>query len=207
MTKTKIIGLTGQTGAGKTLVCDMLTGRGFRVINCDEVARKVVEKGSRCLMDLTIEFGMGILNADSTLNRKALGEIVFSDRARKKRMEQIIFPHITEEIFAMVERLRESGEPAVFLDAPTLIESGIDKSCDKVVSVIAPPEDRFLRIVRRDRLSTEEAGRRMSAQQDDSFYTSASDFVIENGGEMAELTIKILEMLDAVGLSLPGEKG
>jgi len=196
MSKTKIIGLTGQTGAGKTVVCDMLTERGYKVINCDEVARSVVEKGRRCLMDLTIEFGTDILNGDGTLNRKKLGEMVFSDKTRKKQMEKIIFPHITREIDEMCDKLRESGEAAIFLDAPTLIESGVNKSCDKVVSVIAPPEDRFMRIVRRDGLTAEEAGRRMSAQHDDGYYTSASDFVIQNGGGMDDLTLKVLEMLD-----------
>ncbi|MDR2933118.1 MAG: dephospho-CoA kinase, partial [Oscillospiraceae bacterium] len=114
---------------------------------------------------------------------------------------------IQEEIFATVKKLRESGEQVVFLDAPTLIESGTDAYCDKVVSVTAPAEDRFVRIVRRDNLTAEEAGRRMDAQHDDEFYASRSDFVIRNDGSMTDLRLRVMEMLNAVGVVLPGDGG
>jgi dephospho-CoA kinase len=202
---TKIVGLTGQTGAGKSLVSTMLADRGYRVIDCDAVARQVVEKGKGCLLDLTIEFGTEILLPDGTLNRKALGAIVFSDKQKQKRLGQITYPYIQEEIFRLTEHYRQSGEAVVFLDAPTLIESGTDAYCDKIVSVIAPPEERFLRIVRRDNLTTEEAERRMNAQQADEFYTSRSDFVIRNTGDMTDLRVTMMEMLGNIGVSLPGE--
>jgi dephospho-CoA kinase len=203
--KTIIIGLTGQTGAGKSVVSDMLRERGLPVIDCDEVARTVVEKGKRCLLDLTIEFGIEILNTDGTLNRRKLGSIVFGDAAKQKRLGEITFPYIQEEIFAVIDKLRRSGEQAVFLDAPTLIESGIHRRCDKVVSVIASAEERFLRIVRRDGLTAEEAGQRMSAQREDAFYIKHSNFVIRNEGNMTELRVQVMEMLGAVGAKLPGE--
>ncbi|MCL2057222.1 MAG: dephospho-CoA kinase [Oscillospiraceae bacterium] len=187
MGKIKIIGLTGQTGAGKSTVCDLLRKQGHHVIDCDLAARAVTEKGGRCLADIAAAFGGDILNADGTLNRAKLGKIVFSDSAEKKRLEQIIFPYITEKIFAEIERLRESGAEAVFLDAPTLIESRLYKSCDTVISVTAPQETRFRRIVLRDGLDEDAARRRMSAQHSDDFYTSASDIVIENSGDEPEI--------------------
>jgi dephospho-CoA kinase len=202
---TKIVGLTGQTGAGKSLVSAMLTERGYRVIDCDAVARQVVEKGKECLLDLTIEFGTEILLPDGTLNRKKLGAIVFSDKQQQKRLGQITYPYIQEEILRLTERYRQSGEAVVFLDAPTLIESGTDAYCDKIVSVIAPPEERFLRIVRRDNLTAAEAERRMNAQQADDFYTSRSDFVIRNAGDMTTLRVTVMEMLAKIGVPLPGE--
>lgn len=204
--KTAIVGLTGQTGAGKSIVSGMLRDRGFRVIDCDVVARQVVEKGKGCLLDLSIEFGIEILNSDGTLNRKKLGGMVFGDKERQRALNRITFPYIQEEIFKVVERYAAAGEKAVFLDAPTLIESGTHKDCHKVVSVIAKPEERFIRIVRRDGLSTEEANQRMSAQHSDEFYTENSDFVIENNGDMAELRVKVMEMLDAIGVDLPEEE-
>ncbi|MDL2232781.1 dephospho-CoA kinase [Ruminococcaceae bacterium OttesenSCG-928-L11] len=198
--QTLIVGLTGQTGAGKSIVSRMLTEREYRVIDCDAVARDVVKKGKKCLLDLSIAFGIEILNADGSLNRRKLGNMVFGDSEKQKQLNRITFPYIQEEIFAMIERLKRSGEPVVFLDAPTLIESGTHKSCDKVVSVLAPADERFLRIVRRDGLTTEEAERRMSAQHDDGFYTRESDFVIVNDGDMTALVVKVLEMLDAIGV-------
>ena len=204
-TPTLVVGLTGQTGAGKSLVSSLLTDRGFQVIDCDDVARQVVEKGKHCLLDLSIAFGIEILNPDSTLNRKKLAAIVFGDKEKQKMLGRITFPYIKAEIFALIDRLHQSGEAVVFLDAPTLIESGVHKSCDKVVSVIAPPEERFLRIVRRDSLTAEEAGQRMSAQHDDDFYRSKSQFVIVNDGDMTGLRVKVMEMLDVLGVPLPPE--
>ena len=201
--KTLIVGLTGQTGAGKSLVCTLLTDRSFDIIDCDMVARKVVEKGRKCLLDLAVEFGSEIIDANGTLNRRKLGSIAFSNKENRKKLNQITFPYIKEELFNMIEKLRECGKEVVFLDAPTLIESGVDKYCDKVVSVIAPAEDRFVRIVRRDGLSAEEAGKRMSAQGDDEFYTSRSGFVIKNDGDMAWLRVQVMEMLDTLGIKLP----
>jgi dephospho-CoA kinase len=202
---TKIVGLTGQTGAGKTLVSTMLTERGYRVIDCDAVARQVVQKGKECLLDLTIEFGIEILQPDGTLNRQALGAAAFGDKQKLKRLGQIIYPYIKEEIFRLTEQYRSSGEAVVFFDAPTLIESGTDAYCDKIVSVIAPPEERFLRISRRDNLTAEEAERRMNAQHEDEFYTSRSDFVIRNTGDMTDLRVTVMEMLGHIGVPLPGE--
>lgn len=196
--KTIVVGLTGQTGAGKTEVCRLLTANGCRVIDADIVARRVVEKGTRCLVDLALEFGIGILNADGTLNRRNLGSIVFSDRDKRLKLNRITFPYIQQEILAELQRLREKGEAAVFLDAPTLLESGTDAYCDRVVSVIAPLELRLERVLRRDGITREEALGRIRSQHGDEFYTSRSDFVIENSGDIASLRVQVMEMLDAV---------
>ena len=205
-TRTLVVGLTGQTGAGKSVVSGLLTARGFQIIDCDTVARQVVEKGKSCLLDLSIAFGVEILNPGGTLNRRKLGSMVFGDREKQKILNRITFPYIKEEIFAVIDRLHQSGVPAVFLDAPTLIESGVHKNCDKVVSVIAPPEERFLRIIRRDNLTAEEAGQRMSAQHDDDFYRQQSHFVIVNDGDMTGLRVKVMEMLDVLGIPLPSSE-
>lgn len=193
-----LIGLTGQTGAGKTLVCAILGEQGLRVIDADVAARKVVSGGAKCTLDLAVEFGIGILNADGTLNRKKLGDIVFADKQKRLALNKIIFPYIREEIFAQVEALRREAPGAIFLDAPTLFESGADKRCDKVVSVVAPLELRLRRVIARDRISEEAAMLRIRAQHDDEYYTSRSDFVIENNGDLSELRDKVLQMAAAV---------
>jgi len=203
--KALLVGLTGQTGAGKTLVSTLLTSRGYRVIDADMVARRVVAKGAQCTLDLAVEFGIEILNADGTLNRRKLGSIVFADKKKRSILNKITFPYIQDEIFAQVRELRKKGNKAIFLDAPTLIESGTHKECDKVVSVIAPLETRLLRIMRRDKISREDALLRVKAQHDDEFYTSRSDFVIENGGDLSELRVKVMQMLDCITDEHPEE--
>ena len=195
-----VIGLTGQSGAGKSQVCNLLLNRGFRVIDADVVARRVVEKGKRCLVELVLEFGVEILLPDSTLNRRKLGKIVFNDKEKLTRLNQIIFPHITAEIRSQIDEIKATGAPAVFLDAPTLFESGSDKICDKVISVVAPEWLRLRRVVARDEITEQEAKSRMRSQYSEEFFIKRSDYVIENIGDIANLRDRVLEMLRHLGI-------
>ncbi len=201
--KGKIIGLTGQTGAGKSTVGSLLTGRGYHIIDADLVARQVVESGEQCLLDLAIEFGIEILNVDGTLNRKKLADIAFHDKDKRLKLNQITHPFIIAEIKKQAEKYLDRGELVVFLDAPTLFESGADSMCDKIVSVIAPRSVRLERISQRDRLTQDEALARIGAQHDDSFYTQRSNFVIENTSDTSALRVKIMEMLEKLEIVLP----
>lgn len=196
----RIIGLTGQTGAGKSTVCDLLRGRGYKIIDADAIARKVVEKGGQCLLDLAIEFTIEILNEDGTLNRKKLAEIAFPDREKRTRLNQITHPYILAEIRAQTEKLFKNGTTFVFLDAPTLLESGGDAMCDKVVSVVAPKKLRMERIIARDGLTEEEAKARISAQHGDTFYSCRSDYTIRNTSSMSALRLLVMEMLEEIGI-------
>lgn len=193
-----LIGLTGQTGAGKTLVSTLLKSHGVHVIDADVVARQVVAQGARCTLDLTMAFGIEILNSDGSLNRRQLGSIVFADRKKRALLNKISFPYIQEEIFLQVEELHNKGTMMIFLDAPTLFESGTHTRCDKVVSVIAPLEMRLERIIDRDKISREDALLRIKAQHDDEFYTSRSDYVIVNDGDLSQLRTKVDEMLRVI---------
>jgi len=196
--KSIFVGLTGQTGAGKTTVSTLLVNMGLRVIDADVVARHVVAKGAKCILVLALEFGIEILNVDGTLNRHRLGNIVFSDKQKRMTLNRITFPYIQEEIFFRVQELRRKADGPIFLDAPTLIESGTHKECDRVVSVIAPEQKRLMRIVERDKISEEDARLRIRAQHDDEYYTSVSDFVIENNGDLSSLREKTARMLEVV---------
>lgn len=191
-----VVGLTGQTGAGKSTVSRLLSSRGYRVIDADIVARQVVQKGNECLLELALEFGTRILDAEGNLNRRKLGAMVFADRAKRQRLNQITFPYIQEEIRTQLEALRRSGEPVVFLDAPTLFESGSDRFCDKVVSVVAKKSLRLARILARDKITEQEAENRIASQFDDEYYQSRSDFTIRNDSDLTALRIQVLEMLD-----------
>ncbi len=190
-----VIGLTGQTGAGKSSVSKIIRSQGITVIDCDEVAREVVAKEKCCLADMALEFSILILNMDGTLNRKKLAEIVFSDPKKLERLNVLIFPYIRSYLLEQMEQLEAQGERIVVLDAPTLFESGIDADCDSVISVIAPEAQRLNRIVVRDHLTDEEARRRIAAQHNDAFYTSRSQIVIINDKDQQELHVKTLELV------------
>lgn len=189
------IGLTGQTGAGKTLLCDYLAHKGYPVIIADLVSRKVVEKGTPCLEELAALFGEGILLPDGSLDRRGLGEIVFADREKLDTLNATIFPYIRAEVNAQVEALWAAGERLVFLDAPTLIESGAHRDCDYVVSVLADEEIRRERILKRDDITPRQADARMGSQHEDAFYEGESDFVLFNNGPPEELYAQAEQVL------------
>lgn len=190
-----LIGLTGQTGAGKTTVSGYLQSLGYRVIDADVVARHVVAKGSECILELALAFGPEVILPDGTLDRQRMGDLIFADKEKRAQMGKIIFPYIQAAIFGEVERMRsDGGAPIIFLDAPTLFESGTHESCDLIISVIAPVDIRLARIIARDKITEQRAHTRIKAQQDDDFYISRSHYIIRNEGDLGQLR----EKLDAV---------
>lgn len=198
MFKTKIIGLTGQTGAGKTTVAELFAGRGIHVIDCDKVSRDVANEDKQCLADLALAFTIDILNSDGTLNRQRLADHAFADKASTKKLNTIILPYIIKSILEITDGLKKQGVPYVMWDAPTLFESKLNKHCDAIISVIAPVEERLNRILVRDHLTNEEAQQRINAQHDEDFYKLQSDFVIENNGTIADLKLGALDVLDKI---------
>ena len=196
-----LVGLTGQTGAGKTTVSGYLINQGYRVIDADIVARHVVAKGGECIAELAAHFGEEIMLPDKTLDRRKMGDLIFSDKEKRILFNKIIFPYIQREILGEVTRMRADGAPIIFLDAPTLFESGIHKNCDKIISVIAPEKTRLARIMARDNLTQERAMSRIRAQQNDEFYTARSDYVITNQGDLGELRDQLDSAIDKIELA------
>ncbi len=193
--KNIVLGLTGQTGAGKSTLCRYLQQKGCTVIDADQVARNVVEKGSACIADIVLEFGVEYLTMDGNLNRRKLGESVFTDKVKLKKLNDIMFPYIINNIKEKIAEAKEASEGIIILDAPTLFESGCDKFCDKVISVIAAQDVRCHRIIERDGLSEEEAMHRITAQHSDSFYTERSWMVLQNNSDVDDLKQQADQML------------
>ncbi|MBE6839918.1 MAG: dephospho-CoA kinase [Ruminococcus sp.] len=179
-----VVGLTGQTGAGKSTVSKVFAENGFSVINADKIARLVVEKGSKCLAELEESFGDGIINENDELNRKALASIVFSDSKKLELLNTITYPYITREILKQIDSLSAQGELLILLDAPTLFESRADDFCELIISVIAHTDLRQQRIMERDSLTSEQALKRMNSQLTESFFIENSDFIIKNNKSM-----------------------
>ncbi len=179
-----VVGLTGQTGAGKSTVSKIFASNGFAVINADNVARQVVEKGSRCLEEIADFFGNDVINPDGTLNRKALAAIVFSDKSKLETLNTITYPYITASILKSIRLHSSRNEKLILLDAPTLFESRADDFCEIIISVLADPEIREKRIILRDGLTAEQAKKRMNSQLDDVFFETHSDYIIHNNGDL-----------------------
>ena len=147
------MGLTGPTGAGKSTVRDFLAQRGYPVIDADTVAKKVVSESDKCIMDLALAFSVSILNHNGTLNRQKLADIVFADKNKLQKLNEITFPHIRVAIQNILEEENRKNQKLVILDAPTLFESGCDKMCSGVLTVTASEKERLNRILLRDRIS------------------------------------------------------
>lgn len=183
----RVIGLTGPTGAGKGAVAETWQNLGAYVIDTDQLARRVVEPGTACLQLLVETFSPAILQADGTLNRAELANRAFATAETAEWLNSITHPAILELTKAMLTEAAENGYSAAVVDAPLLFEAGFDALCDAVATVIAPNELRLERIIQRDGISAEAASSRMSAQQEDGFYTRAGVAVLHNDGDLASL--------------------
>lgn len=182
-----IIGLTGQTGAGKSSVREIMRQKGAAVIDADTVAHGITENNLDCIYDIVSHFSCLVLNDKGTINRKALGKRVFSDKKELAVLNKIIFPYILDAIEHETLECIAKGAENVVIDGATIIESGCGKLCDVLVSVVADSETRTKRIIKRDGISRTDAERRVSAQKPEEFYTENSDHIIRNDGSFSEL--------------------
>jgi len=195
------IGLTGGIASGKSLVAEELKRLGAYLIDADEIAREVVKPGLPAYEDIIQEFGQGILNPDKTVNRKALGNIVFSNPKLRNKLEQITHPRILEDINKRILAIK-SREPKalIVIDAALLIEVGLHEKMDKVIVVYADEKSRMERLMKRDGLARDEAKNRISSQMPLKEKRKFADFVIENIEGKDKETVKqearrIFEML------------
>jgi dephospho-CoA kinase len=182
-----VIGLTGQTGAGKSTVSKAFVQNGFRLIDADAISRHVVARGSHCLADLQECFTDAILTPDGELDRKVMASIAFSDHRKLEMLNTIMYPYIVGEILRMIHRFSQQNHKLILLDAPTLFESRADDFCDLIISVVAKPELRMQRIMERDHISEKAAQQRMEMQLTEEFFRLHSDTVLENNSSFSEL--------------------
>ncbi len=179
----RIVGITGPTGAGKSLLCEYLCRLGVSVIDADRVYHAMLLPPSPCLNALRDAFGESVLRPDGSLDREVLSKIVFGDTEQLALLNRTVLGFVLERINGMIADLEAEGHPSVVVDAPTLIESGFHRECDTVLSVLSSEEIRRDRIVVRDHLDTARAEARLHAQKNDEFYREHSDYVLINNGD------------------------
>lgn len=176
----KIIGLTGPSGAGKTLFSFFLCAKGCPCINADELYHSMLIPPSILLDSIRREFGDEFFNENGELDRKALGKFVFSSKEKLELLNATVLPLVIEKMQKIANDYEKNGAKLLIIDAPTLFEAGYDKSCDITVSILAPENIRVERISERDEISIDDAVLRTNAQKDDSFYYERSDRIIIN---------------------------
>jgi dephospho-CoA kinase len=190
----RIIGLTGGIASGKTSVAACLERLGAAVVDADLLAREVVEPGEKALEEIAAAFGTGVLNADGTLNRAALGQIVFADPAARRSLEAITHPAIRARADLKLARLREAGVQTVFYVAPLLIEAGNSARVDEIWVVYLDRESQLARLMARDSLGREAAENRIASQMPMEEKKLLGKVVIDNRGSREELEAQVQKL-------------
>lgn len=201
----KILGLTGGIACGKSTISAYLKEFGLPVIDADECSRAVVEKGSIGLEKLTEIFGSKILENDGTLNRKALGQIVFSDSEQLSLLNSVMEPLIREEISRRLNQ--ENNADLVVLDAPLLIEQHYDKICDFIMTIDVSKKIQLERLIERDNLSEDEAKSRIESQLSSRERNGFADVVIDSSGTVEQTRKQVIKWLETINVYINGYVG
>ena len=182
----KLIGLTGQSGAGKSTVAEVFAKLGAYVINADMIVAELYNAGSPCLKTVAAEFGQDTIRADGTLDRRLHAQRAFASSERTDDLNRLVHPFVTARLFELLR----GAEGIVVFDAPQLFEANADVICDAVVAVTADKDIRVNRIIKRDLLSEEQAMLRVNAQHGEEYFRARADYIIENNTDEESLRIQ-----------------
>lgn len=175
-----VVGLTGGVATGKTTVAKMFKQCGAIVIDADQLALDVVKPGKPAWREIVTLFGKTVLNQDRSLNRQALGNIVFRNPKKRRQLERIIHPRVAREQVRLTNAIaRKHPKAVVIYDVPLLFEVGIDKRMDKTIVVTADRRTQIARLKKRNGISRAEAIRRIRSQMPLSMKVRLADIVID----------------------------
>jgi dephospho-CoA kinase len=175
-----LVGLTGGVATGKTTVAKMFKRHGAVVVDADVLARQVVEPDKPAWREIVRTFGPHILNADRTLNRHALGQLVFGNRAKLRRLEHIIHPRVARLQAKLTRAAAKKNPKAVAIyDVPLLFEAGVDKRMDKIIVVTADETTQIRRLRNRSYLSRAQALCRINSQMPIGKKIKLADYLID----------------------------
>lgn len=190
----KVIGITGGIASGKTKVAEYIRTKGYKVISADEGARNVVEPGKPALKKIEAEFGNSIILPNGFLDRRTLGNLVFSDEEKRERLNRIIQPYIRNLIEHQIQELLKDEFFPIFVEIPLLYEESYDSLCDAIMVVFASYQVQLNRLMARNHLEEKEADQRIKAQWPLGKKVELADLVIDNDGDWDQ-TKKQLETL------------
>lgn len=192
------VGLTGGIATGKSYVRSRFEALGVPTIDADTLAREAVAPGSEGLARVVTRFGAGVLLADGSLDRRALGAIVFADPAARRDLEQIIHPLVRARTEAWFQARDDGSQRFAVADIPLLFESGNAAAYDAIVVTACDPAEQLRRIVARDHLSEDEARRRIEAQMPTDEKVRRATFVIRTDGSHDDTDRQVQAVVDAL---------
>jgi dephospho-CoA kinase len=190
----KVLGLTGGIGTGKTVASSYLANRyGFPILDADCYAREAVLKESDPWRAIVQQYGSEILNADDTLNRSRLAQIIFQDSAQRQWVEALIHPFVRHRFQEMQERL--ATQPVIVMAIPLLFEAGMTDLVSEIWVVVCRPEQQLSRLMQRDHLTQQEAQARIDSQMPMAEKCDRADVVLDNSGSLSALYAQIDQAL------------
>lgn len=187
----KIIGITGGIACGKSYVSNIIK-QYYPVIDCDVISHDLLDTNMVAIKEVVEAFGTDIL-VDGKIVRKKLGQKVFANEENRLKLNQILHPIIIEQTLKEAYNVESN---IVFIDAPLLFETNLDKKCDLVICVYVDEQTQINRLINRDNLSLDEAMRRIRSQMPLKDKVSKSNFIIDNSGNMEECKNKVLKILE-----------
>jgi dephospho-CoA kinase len=198
---TRVVGLTGGIGTGKSTVARMLAALGAVVIDSDQIVHELQAPGAPLVAEIAEAFGSAVLLPDGALDRAALGALVFRDEAARKRLNAIVHPAVGRESARRLQAARAAATALVVLDIPLLLETRLHGTASRanlgveaVVVVYAPRALQIRRQLERNGYAREEAERRVDAQLSIEEKRALADHVIDNSGSLEETERQVREL-------------
>ena len=195
---TYVLALTGGIATGKSTADQFFKKQNIPIVDCDEIAHDLMKPKNASWQVIKDNFGGEYLNDDQTINRKKLGQLVFSEKSALNKLNQLTHPLIFDKTIQKIESYQ--NEDMVILDAPVYFESGWDKKniADGILVITLPEPVQIDRLKQRNNLTDEEARMRIKSQIPLDKKTQLADFVIENTGTIKELESKLEQLLNKI---------
>ncbi|WP_347320119.1 dephospho-CoA kinase [Rossellomorea sp. RS05] len=195
-----IIGLTGGIASGKSTVSALLQEKGYTIIDADLAARMVVEVGQPAYLAIVEAFGKGILQENGQIDRAVLGAIIFNDQTKRNLLNGIVHPAVRSMMLSHKDEAVENGKQTIIMDIPLLFESDLTWMVDRTIVVTVEKDVQLSRLMKRNKMTEEEAASRISSQLPLREKVEKADAVIDNNGSVEDTLKQVEELLTAWGL-------
>ena len=195
-----IIGLTGGIASGKSTVSAFLQKKGYTIIDADLAARMVVEVGQPAYLAIVEAFGKGILQENGQIDRAGLGAIIFNDQTKRNLLNGIVHPAVRSMMLSHKDEAVENGKQTIIMDIPLLFESDLTWMVDRTIVVTVEKDVQLSRLMKRNKMTEEEAASRISSQLPLREKVEKADAVIDNNGSVEDTLKQVEELLTAWGL-------
>lgn len=191
----KIIGLTGGIASGKSTVSNYLKQLGALIIDVDQIARDIVEPGEDAWLEIRAEFGPDFIKEDRTIDRKKLAKLIFKSKEARDRLNNITHPKIISRTKEIIKNSKKNQtHPLIVIDAPLLIEANMTGLVEEVWLVVVEYQEQIKRLMLRDKISLEEAIKRIHTQMKTKDKMKYADLVIDNNQSINDTQARIKEI-------------